>query len=334
MSYTSRVARHTVIGMMNPENRHLLVVLVAVLVLVAGPSPGFSQPASELKLDAVMGQAVFDTPADAASAFVSAIAQGNSEMLRDILGEDFRKVLPLDEVDSEDVDRFLAAWNQRHSLLAEGEKKRLISVGEDEWTMPVPIVAGKSGWHFDIEEGKERMLIRRIGRNELDTMQAVLAYYDAQMEYAEYDHDGDGKLEYARRVISSPGTRDGLYWEAGPDEDPSPLGPLIADDTPGGGYHGYFYRILEGQGEHARDGAYSYLIGDQMRAGFALVAWPVEYGESGVMSFMVSHAGIVYEKDLGPDGASIAVTMQKYDPGPGWVPAKEVNGPQYGSASQ
>jgi hypothetical protein len=156
----------------------------------------------------------------------------------------------------------------------------------------------------------------------------VLAYYDAQMEYAAQDRNGNGLLEYAPRFISTPGTRDGLYWEVQSGENPSPLGPLMADRTPGGGYHGYYYRILEAQGEHAKGGAYSYLIGDRMRAGFAVIAWPMEYGESGVMSFMVSHAGIVYEQDLGPDGADIAESMTAYDPGPGWRPVKEVNGPE------
>ena len=204
----------------------------------------------------------------------------------------------------------------------------LLAVGEDEWTLPIPIVAGASGWYFDVDEGLERMRIRRIGRNELATMQAILAYYDAQMEYAEEDRDENGLLEYARRFISTPGTRNGLYWEAEPGETPSPLGPLMADHTPGGGYHGYYYRILEGQGEHARGGAYSYLLDDRMRAGFAAIAWPADYGDSGVMSFIVSHDGIVYEQNLGPDTASIASAMTLYDPGPGWTPAKEVNGPK------
>jgi hypothetical protein len=249
-----------------------------------------------------------------------------------VLGADYREVLPLDQVDGKDVDNFITAWEKFNTLLPQGDKERLLAVGKGEWTLPIPIVSGTSGWYFDIEEGLERMRIRRIGRNELATMQAVLAYYDAQMEYAEQDRNADGFLEYARRFISSPGTHDGLYWDAEPGEAPSPLGPLMADHTPGGGYHGYYYRILDAQGEHARGGAYSYLIGDRMRSGFAVIAWPEDYGESGVMSFMVSHAGIVYEQDLGPDSASIAAAMQVYDPGPGWKAVQEVNAPQAGLA--
>jgi len=172
------------------------------------------------------------------------------------------------------------------------------------------------------------MRIRRIGRNELDTMQAVLAYYDAQMEYAQQDRDGDGMLEYAQQFISTPGAQDGLFWEVEAGETLSPLGPLVADRSQGGGYHGYFYRILKAQGENARGGAYSYMLGDNMQAGFALIAWPREYGESGVMSFLVSHEGIVYEQNLGPDGAGIAEAMSDYDPDVDWIPAEEVNGPQ------
>jgi hypothetical protein len=203
----------------------------------------------------------------------------------------------------------------------------LIAVGEGEWTLPIPIVAGTSGWYFDMEEGADRIRIRRIGRNELDVMQAVLAYYDAQMEYAQQDRNGNGMLEYAQKLTSTPGAQDGLFWEVEAGATPSPLGPLLADRSQGGGYLGYFYRILKAQGENARGGAHSYMLGDKMQAGFALVAWPEEYGESGVMSFLVSHAGIVYEQNLGPDGADTAEAMSAYDPDADWIPAEEVNGP-------
>jgi hypothetical protein len=202
----------------------------------------------------------------------------------------------------------------------------LIAIGEGEWTLPIPIVQSASGWYFDIEEGLDRMRIRRIGRNELDAMQAVLAYYDAQMEYAQQDRNGNGLLEYAQKFISTPGTQDGLYWEAESGATPSPLGPLLADRSQGGGYHGYFYRILKAQGENARGGAYSYMLGGRMQAGFAMIAWPEEYGESGVMSFLVSHEGIVYEQNLGLDGVDTAEAMSAYDPDADWIAAEEVSG--------
>jgi hypothetical protein len=286
----------------------------------------------QLTIDPQLGQAVFDTPDAAAEAFTLAVADDEKTLMQQILGADYREVLPLDEVDGEDIDNYIRAWETAHTLLPRGEHKRLLAVGKGEWTLPIPIVRGDSGWYFDIPEGLERMRIRRIGRNELATMQAILAYYDAQLDYAEQDRNGDGRLEYARRVISTPGSRDGLYWETAPGEPASPLGPLMGDHTPGGGYHGYYYRILEGQGEDAQGGAYSYLMGDSMRAGFAAIAWPIEYGESGVMSFMVSHDGIVYEANLGEDTAAVASTMTLYNPGEGWSPVQEVDGPQAGDS--
>lgn len=307
--------------------KYLFGVLAAGVILCSVSYADSGQPVMELEVDPVIGQAVFGSPEEAANVLVQAIVNDDTQILGKVFGADHREVLPLDDIDSKDVDNFIIAWEKYNTLLPQGDKKMLIAVGEDKWTLPIPVVAGTSGWYFDIEEGLDRMRIRRIGRNELSTMQAALAYYDAQMEYAEQDRVGNGTLEYARRFLSTPGTHDGLYWVVESGETPSPLGPLMADNTQGGGYHGYFYRILEAQGEHARAGAYSYLIGDHMRAGFALIAWPEKYGESGVMSFLVSHAGIVYEQNLGPDGAGVAEEMRVYDPGPGWMPVKEVEGP-------
>ena len=308
--------------------RNLTLVLFLLTSLLAAGCSDPDDATVELNVDPVLGQAVFLQPEDAANAFTLAVADDDKTMMRQILGEDYRAVLPLDKVDGEDIDNYIRAWEQAHTLLPEGEHKRMLAVGEGKWTLPLPIVQGDTGWYFDIPEGLERMRIRRMGRNELATIQAILAYYDGQMEYAEQDRNADGLLEYARRVISTPGTQDGLYWDTAEGEPQSPLGPLMGDHTPGGGYHGYYYRILEGQGEDARGGAYSYLIGDRMRAGFAAVAWPIEYGESGVMSFMVSHDGIVYESNLGEDTASVAASMTLYNPGAGWSPVQEVNGPQ------
>ena len=307
------------------RNVFFTVLLLGSLLTAACSAP--DDATVELNVDPELGQAVFVLPEDAANAFALAVADDDKTMLGQILGEGFREVLPLDDVDGEDVDNFIAAWEKAHTLLPEGDKKRLLAVGKGQWTLPLPIVQGATGWYFDLDEGQERMRIRRIGRNELAAIQTILAVYDAQMEYASQDRNGDGMLEYARRFISTPGSRDGLSWDTTPDEPPSPLGPLLADHTPGGGYHGYYFRLLEAQGEHARGGAYSYLIGNQMRAGFAVIAWPVEYGDSGIMSFMVSHAGIVYEKNLGEDSASAAQAITVFDPGPGWMPEQEVNGP-------
>jgi len=302
-------------------------LLAAGAILFTVSCSDTDQSSAELNVDPALGQAVFAIPEDAANAFTLALVNNDLEMLSKVLGADYREILPVDEIDSEDVGNFLAAWKKHNTLLPQGDQKMLIAVGEGEWTMPIPIVAGTSGWYFDMEEGVDRIRIRRIGRNELDAMQAVLAYYDAQMEYALQDRNGNGLLEYAQQFISTPGAQDGLFWEVEASATPSPLGPLLADRSQGGGYHGYFYRILKAQGENARGGAYSYMLGDRMQAGFALIAWPEEYGESGVMSFLVSHAGIVYEQNLGPDGADTAEAMSAYDPDADWTPAEEVNGP-------
>jgi len=306
----------------------LLGLMAAGAVLCTASCSDSDQAVVELNVDPVLGQAVFATPEDAANAFTQALVNADQEMFRKVLGADYREVLPLDDVDGQDVDNFITGWEKHNTLLPQGEQKMLIAVGEGEWTMPIPIVAGTAGWYFDIEEGLDRMRIRRIGRNEIDTMQAVLAYYDAQMEYARQDRNGNGMLEYAQQFISTPGAQDGLFWEVETGATPSPLGPLLADRSQGGGYLGYFYRILKAQGDNARGGAYSYMLGDKMQAGFALIAWPEEYGESGVMSFLVSHEGIVYEQNLGPDGADITEAMLTYDPDADWIAAEEVTGPE------
>ena len=316
-----------VVRQSNRTTKYLLWLLALGVILFAASCSDADKTGAELKVDPTLGQAVFAEAEDAADAFTEALRTHNRDAFKKILGADYEAVLPVDTIDDEDVDNYLNGWDEFHTLVPQGENTVLIATGEGEWTMPIPVSKGSSGWYFDIEEGRERMRIRQIGRNELDTMQAVLAYYDAQMEYAQQDRNDNGFLEYAQKLISTPGTTDGLFWENEDGETVSPLGPLMADDSPGGGYHGYHYRILHAQGESAKGGAYSYILGDNMRAGFALVAWPAEYGESGVMSFIVSHSGIVYEQNLGADGAEVAKAMTSYNPEEGWAPAKEVSGP-------
>ena len=303
---------------------YLFWLLATAVILFTASCSDADKTGAELDVDPALGQAVFAEAEDAANSFTQALRTGDQNASKKLLGADG---LPWDTVDEEDVDNYLKAWDKFHTLLPLGENKVLIAIGEGEWTMPIPITKGSSGWHFDMEEGLERIRIRQIGRNELATMQVVLAYYDAQMEYARQDRNGNGFLEYAQKLSSTPGTTDGLFWENEEGETVSPLGPLLADDSTGPGYYGYHHRILHVQGESAKGGAYSYMLGDNMRAGFALIAWPAEYGDSGVMSFIVSHSGIVYEQNLGPDGAEVAKAMTSYNPEEGWSPAKEVSGP-------
>lgn len=317
----------TVVSQSHTIARYFTGLLATASILLTVSCSDTDQANPELTIDPALGQAVFAEPAAAASAFALALETSDSELFSKLLGTDYPEVLPIDSIDAEDVDNYLKAWKKANTLLPQGEHKKLIAIGEGEWTLPIPITEGDSGWYFDVDEGRERITIRRIGRNELSTIQAVLAYYDAQMEYAQQDRNGNGMLEYAQKFISTPGSFDGLFWEDEDGEIVSPLGPLMADHTPGGGYHGYFYRIIKAQGDSAKGGAYSYMLGNGMRAGFALIAWPEEYGESGVMSFIVNHEGIVHEQNLGPDGGETVAAITAYNPDENWVAVKEVGGP-------
>ncbi len=219
--------------------------------------------------------------------------------------------------------RFLEAWAKSHRVVPAGPDKALLEVGTDGWTLPIPIVKAGTGWRFDTKAGAEEMRVRRIGRNELAARQVVLAIYDAEREYAARDANGDGRLDYAPKLASARGKKDGLYWPTGPGEEPSPLGELVAEvqakgGARGSGYHGYRYRILAAQGPHAPGGAFDYVVGGHMIGGFAVVAWPVKYGATGVMTFMVNHGGVVYEKDLGPETANRVRAMKRFDPDSSW----------------
>jgi len=211
-------------------------------------------------------------------------------------------------------------------------------VGKDDFPFPIPIVKKGQLWFFDTQAGKEEILNRRIGRNELSTIQACLAYVDAQREYARRDREAGSLMEYAQRFASSPGKKDGLYWETKEGESPSPLGPLVAqavkegykkkeDEKQAKGqtlipYHGYYYKILKAQGNNAPGGAYDYVVKGKMIGGFAMVAYPAQYGVSGVMTFVVNHDGVVYEKDLGKETEKIASAMKKFDPDKTWKKAE------------
>jgi len=266
-------------------------------------------------------QRSFTTPEAAAETLVKAIRAKDRQQLQVVLGKEWQRFIPTDDLSRDDVTAFLAAWDRRHQIQHESEGTALLTVGEEPgFTLPIPIVRNKAAlWKFDVATGTERLRTARIGRNELAAIQAVLAYYDAQREYAAKDRTGEGVREYARKLVSSPNARDGLYWPSPLDVDESPLGPLIAQQPPKGpGYWGYHYKILTAQGKDAPGGAYDYIIGGRMRAGFALVAWPVRYGDTGVMTFMVSHAGIVYEKDLGPGTEATARAMRAFNPDASW----------------
>lgn len=273
-----------------------------------------------LPVQGLQAQQAFPTPEAAAEAFVAALGseQADAKRLAALLGDDWRSYIPQQGVEREDVDAFLALYREKHTIRPEARHRSRLVVGNSGWELPLPLVQGKDGWFFDTRAGGETIRLRRIGRNELATLQAVRAYHDAQMDYAEVDRDGDGVLEYAQKFSSSAGQHDGLYWAEAPGEEQSPLGPLFGDELPDGDWHGYHYRILNAQGPSAPGGAYNYRLGDNMSRGFALIAWPADYGNSGVMSFMISHDGEVFEKDLGPDGGQQALSMTRFDPDSSW----------------
>ncbi|ARP94194.1 hypothetical protein CAL15_07245 [Bordetella genomosp. 13] len=269
---------------------------------------------------AAHAQKSFSTPEAAMSAFGEAVERDQEQMLQAIFGSDFRKLIP--PADAGVRQTFEEEWARAHAVKQVNASRAEITVGDAGWTLPIPLVKAGQGWHFDTRAGAEEMRLRRIGRNELSVIKTMLAIYDAQREYAQTDHDGQGVLVYASKIVSSPGKHDGLYWPTEPGQPPSPLGPAFLDasarDAASAGYHGYRYRLLNSQGPHAPGGAYSYVARGKLFGGFAIIAWPVAYGETGVMTFMVSHAGQVYERDLGPQSADRAQKMGSFDPGPEW----------------
>ena len=286
-------------------------VLAAALALSVSWLPG-----------AAAQQKKFTTPEAAMNAFGDAVLTSDEDALKTLFGANFRTVIP--PVDADVTYRFLAAWAKSHSIKPEGDGKALIAVGDDGWTLPIPVVKTAQGWMFDTRAGIDEMRVRRIGRNELAVMQVMLAIYDAQKEYAREDYNGDGVLQYASKFASSPGKKDGLYWPAKPGEELSPLGPAVdarrgAGARGGGqGYYGYHFKLLTSQGKDAPGGAFDYMAHRRLIGGFAVVAWPVKYGDTGVMTFLVSHDGVLYEKDLGPGTAAQAGAMTRFDPDSTW----------------
>lgn len=267
-------------------------------------------------------QKAFATPEAAMEAFGDALARSDTEAMKAVLGADYPRFIP--PVGADYRYRFLSAWAKARSVKPQGEGRATVTVGTDGWTLPIPIVKKAQGWQFDTRAGADEMRIRRIGRNELAVMQTMLAIYDAQKEYAMFDRDGNGVREYAARFASSPGKQDGLYWPVKSGEAASPLGPAFsAAQAAGGssaaGYYGYRFKLLGAQGRNAPGGAYDYTVRGKKIGGFAAVAWPVKYGDTGVMTFMVSHDGVVFEKDLGPNTAARAAAITRFDPDSGWI---------------
>ena len=272
----------------------------------------------------LFAQSAYPTPDEAAAALVKAIKDGDEPAMVKVLGEKWRDYVPTDNIDRDDVDAFLNQYDDSHRIVKDGDDKGHLTVGPTNWTLPIPLVHKGSGWSFDPIAGHDEIIKRQIGANELFTVQAVQAYCDAQDDYSEKDRNGDGVREYAQRFISTEGKHDGLYWPTKEGEPPSPLGPAFdtKNQPSWEGYHGYHYRILKAQGPSAPGGAYDYVVGGRLRNGYAVIAWPAHYGESGVMTFTTSHDGEVFQKDLGKNTATLVTKITKFDPDDSWTELK------------
>ena len=300
--------------------RRLMMVLIVCLI---------SMGSVAIAIGAGATQKSFPSPEEAVQALIDAAKSNDTTSLLQVLGPEARSFINTGDAVSDRASRarFVQAYEEAHALVQSGETKVILQIGKDEWPFPIPLVKSSTSWHFDSKAGKEEILNRRIGRNELDVIQVCLAYVDAQREYYMRNPRHVALLQYASKFMSTKGKRDGLYWETTADEPPSPLGPLVARARQEGykrvagkpiPYHGYYYKMLTGQGSKAPGGAYDYVVRGQIIGGFAMVAYPAHYGSSGIMTFLVNHEGVVYQKDLGPNTTAIAQAMTKFNPDETW----------------
>lgn len=285
---------------------------------------------------AATNQTSFASPEAAVKALIATIKEDDTNKLIQILGADAKPLLESGDPveDQTNREKFLKAYEEANKLEKASDTKYLLTLGKDEWPFPIPLVKEANGWYFDTAAGKEEILNRRIGRNELSTIQAVLAYVDAQRDYYLTDPDGNKLFSFADKFLSTPGKRDGLYYPVKENEPSSPLGEAYAKARAAGygekktesgqqPYYGYYYRILKSQGPAAPGGAHDYLIQGQMVGGHALIAWPANYGNTGVMTFIVNQDGVVYEKDLGADTNEVAQQIMNFNPDKTWKAVKE-----------
>lgn len=300
-----------------------LLPLLALLLLFASGIPALAAPAAK-------AQKSFATAEDAASALAAAVKSGRDKDVIAILGPGSEKIISSGDpvADKESREWFSRLYTEKHLLEGAAGNKATLVIGNEDHPFPVPLVKKGEKWRFDAKAGKEEILNRRIGRNELAVINVMHSYVDAQREYASMDRDSDAVMEFAQKFRSTPGKKDGLFWETQDGVEVSPLGSLVAkadsegyarskggDHTP---YHGYLFKILKAQGANAEGGAFDYVVNGRMILGFALVAYPAEYGNSGIMTFVVNQSGIVYQKDLGKNTGKNAAAMKLYNPDKSW----------------
>ncbi len=295
------------------------LLALAVFASLAGGLAGgaFSQQAPKLQ--------GFPTAEAAADAFTDAVRKGDQKTLGALLGPQWGEFVPAtSEQRQERRKAFLAAWDESHEVKVSGDKATIMA-GKAGWTLPIPLMKDGAEWRFDPVAGWREMRLRQIGHDEAAVVQTMLAIVDAQRDYAAMDPMKTGSPVYARRLLSSPGRKDGLYWQAKPGEPQSPLGPAVAraqvDGNAPDGHYGYYFRLLYGQGAAAPGGARDYIVNGRMIGGFGAIAWPVRYGVTGVMTFIVDYKGEVYQQDLGPETAQKAGMINTFNPDKGWVKA-------------
>lgn len=310
-----------------------MAALGAVMLMISACAT--TSPSSSL---AARGpEQVFETPQQAADALADANRTDNTSTLLKILGPNASKIISSGDpiTDKEHRARFIAAYESAHTFESSGDNREVLVVGEEQWPLPIPLVrVAENGWQFDTEAGEQEILNRRIGHNELNVIRICRSYVEAQREYAAQHHAPHELLEYAQHIVSTKGKHDGLYWPVKAGEDESPFGPLIAHaqakgytagkiDNKQQPYHGYYYKILKQQGSHAAGGAKHYIVHGHMTGGFALIAFPARYNDSGIMTFIVNQNGIVFEKNLGPQTEKYVTRITRYDPDESWQISKE-----------
>jgi len=314
----------------------LATTLVAMLALASLALAG--APAAPEVAAAPTKQSVFETPDAGVEALVAAVRARDAQALLKVVGPDSKSWLLSGDIvaDRADWAKFLELYGAGHTLEKINDDWFVLSVGTESWPFPAPLVRTAAGWHFDTEAGREEVLNRRVGRNELDTIQTLLAIVDAQRDYVRIDYDRDGFPTFARRFRSSPGKKDGLYWPTAPGDPPSPLGDLVARATDEGyshastaqskevptPYHGYLFRMLTAQGPASKGGAFDYLVHGMLYGGFGVIAWPAKYANSGVMTFIVNYEGVVYQRDLGEDTAERVAGITRFNPDKSWKAAQ------------
>ncbi len=298
-------------------------ILLTVLLISVLEVPAFAAPAGK-------EQKSFTSPEEAVKSIIVALKENDDRKLAAILGPGSQSLISSGDKVADRAGRaeFVRLYEEKNSIELEKPDKAILSIGNQDYPVPIPVVKRGNVWVFDTRAGKEEILNRRIGRNELKVIDVAHAYVDAQREYATMERGGVELLEFAQKFLSTPGKQDGLYWQAQEDEEESPFGPLIAQATREGytkgknnkpvPFHGYYFRILKGQGKHADGGAFNYVVNGHMILGFALVAYPAQYGASGIMTFIVNQDGVLYQKNLGKNTSKVAAAMKLYDPDKSW----------------